>query len=171
MRADDSLVAGPAVSWLALRMAMVLIVAAAAALLIPLIGWYLMAVALALCAAIIPRTLAAWGSIACIVIGMALSEPDLARTMLAVLTVPLIHVLGSLTLVAAPGTLITLAALRPTAARLAVVQAVAQPLAVVAMLGTAQGAAVPWAAAAGGAALAAAAVLLIVRLARTQNDG
>lgn len=169
MRAEDTLHAGPAMSWLVLRIALVVIVAGGCAILVPPVGWYIVAVVLAICAAIIPRSLATWGSVACIVVGMALSAPDLGRAMLAVLVVHLIHVLGSLTLIAPPGTLITLAALRPTAVRFGVVQVVAQPLTFVVMLGGGRAPELPWAVVVGGGALVAAAAVLIVRLARGQE--
>ncbi|MCI1020047.1 hypothetical protein HWD99_15570 [Microbacterium sp. C5A9] len=161
--ANDSLETAPAVSWLVLRMALVAVAAAGAFLLCPLVGWQWTAVILALLGAVLPPTFGAWGAIACIVIGMLTSEPDLGRAMLAVLVVHLLHVLTSLALVVPRGSRIVLGALRRSAVRVLVVQAIAQPVTVAVMLGTAGATpALPWAVAASAGAVVAAAVLLIV---------
>ncbi|CAN7367835.1 hypothetical protein LJR044_002190 [Microbacterium foliorum] len=168
MRANDSLQTGPAVSWLVVRGALVAVVAAGAVALCPLIGWQVAAVVLAIVAAALPQTFAAWGSVGCLVIGMLISEPDLGRAMIAVLVVQLIHVLMSLSLVIPAGSRVVIAALRPSALRLLVVQAIAQPVTVAVMVvggAAAQGSAqtVPWAAVAGAGAVVALAVTLVVR--------
>ncbi|WP_312172683.1 hypothetical protein, partial [Microbacterium sp.] len=86
MRArNDSLETAPAVSWLVLRLALVAVAATGAFVLCPLVGWQWAAVVLALLGAALPPTFGGWGAIACIVIGMLVSEPDLGRAMLAVL--------------------------------------------------------------------------------------
>ena len=164
MRAsNDVLQTPPAVSWIAVRVVLIAVVAVGAFALNPLVGWQWFAVILAVAAAVFPQTFAAWGGVACIVIGMLVSEPDPARAMLAVLVVHAIHVLTSLTLVIPRGSLVVLAALRPTAIRFLLVQAIAQPLTIAVMLGVdgAEGTE-PWAVAAGGGAVVAAAVLLLV---------
>ncbi|KQZ25240.1 hypothetical protein [Microbacterium sp. Root553] len=163
MRAqNDTLQTAPAVSWIAVRIALVAVVAVGAFVLNPLVGWQWVAVILAVTAAVLPQTFAAWGGAACIVIGMLLSEPDVGRATLAVLVVHAIHILTSLTLVIPGGTRVVLAALRPTAIRFVLVQAIAQPLTIAVMLGVdgIRGTA-PWAIVAGGVAVAAAAVLLL----------
>lgn len=163
MRANDSLQTGPAVSWLVVRGALVVVVAGAAAALCPLIGWQVAAVVLAIIAAVLPQTFAAWGSIGCLVIGMLISEPDLGRAMIAVLVVQLIHMLMSLSLVIPMGSRVVIGALRPSALRLLVVQAIAQPVTVVVMV-TTQGSAptAPWAAVAGAGAVVALTATLLV---------
>lgn len=163
MRArNDSLETAPAVSWLVLRVALVAVAATGAFVLCPLVGWQWAAVVLALLGAALPPTFGGWGAIACIVIGMLVSEPDLGRAMLAVLIVHLIHVLTSLTLVVPRGSRVVLAALRPSGVRLVAVQAIAQPVTVAVLLVTAGAAgATPWAVVAAAAAVAAAAVMLI----------
>lgn len=164
MRApNDLLKTPPAVSWIVIRIALVAVVAVGAVALNPLVGWQGAAVVLAVSAAVFPQTFAAWGSVACIVIGMLVSEPDAGRAMLAVLVVHLIHVLTSLTLVIPRGSRVLLSALRPSAIRLLLIQAIAQPLTLAVMLGVgrADGAA-PWAVVAGAGAVVAAAVLLLV---------
>lgn len=164
MRANDSLQTGPAVPWLVVRVALVVVVAVGAVALCPLIGWQVAAVVLAIVAAALPQTFAAWGSIGCLVIGMLISEPDLGRAMIAVLVVQLIHVLMSLSLVIPAGSRVVIAALRPSALRLLAVQAIAQPVTVLVMVVT-QGSAqtVPWAAVAGAGAVVALAATLLVR--------
>ncbi|MDN3445009.1 hypothetical protein [Microbacterium sp. APC 3901] len=167
MSANDALQTGPAVSWLVVRGALVVAVAIGAAALCPLIGWQVAAVVLAIVAAALPQTFAAWGSIGCLVIGMLISEPDLGRAMLAVLVVQLIHMLMSLSLVIPAGSRVLIAALRPSALRLLVVQAIAQPVTVVVMA-AAQGSAqtLPWAAVAGAGAVVALTATLLMRASR-----
>lgn len=164
MRASNDVIrTAPAVSWIAVRVALVVVVFVGAMVLCPLAGWRWVAVSLALVGAVLPQTFAAWGSVACMVIGMIISEPDLGRAMLAVLIVQLIHVLTSLALVFPRGSRILFAALRPTAERLLLIQTVAQPLTVVVLLGaTGAGPAWPWAVAAGAGAIVAASVMLVV---------
>lgn len=168
MRANDSLQTGPAVSWLVVRGALVVVVAIGSAVLCPLIGWQIAAIVLAVVAAAVPQTFAAWGSVGCFVVGMLISEPDLGRAMLAVLVVQLIHVLTSLSLVIPAGSRVVIAALRPSALRLLAVQAIAQPATVAIMLlvaASAQGSppTVAWAVVAGAAAVVTLAVTLLVR--------
>lgn len=168
MRANDSLRTGPAVSWLVVRGMLVIVVALGAVVLCPLIGWQVAAIALALVAAALPQTLAAWGSVGCLVVGMLISEPDLGRATIAVLVVHLIHVLSSLSLMIPAGSRVTIAALRPSALRLLVVQAIAQPVTVAVMLlvaVSAQGPAptVTWAVVPGAGAVVALAATLILR--------
>lgn len=168
MRVNDSLQTGPAVSWLVVRGALIVAVAVGAVALCPLIGWQVAAVVLAIVAAALPQTFAAWGSIGCLVIGMLISEPDLGRAMIAVLVVHLIHVLMSLSLVIPAGSRVVIAALRPSVLRLLAVQAIAQPVTVVLMIVGAvatQGSAqtVPWAAVAGAGAVVALTATLLVR--------
>ncbi|WP_157534415.1 hypothetical protein [Microbacterium sp. Leaf320] len=172
MRArNDTLQTAPAVSWIVVRVVLIAVVAVGAFVLNPLVGWQWAAVILAVTAAVFPQTFAAWGGAACIVIGMLLSEPELGRAMLAVLVVHAVHVLTSLTLVIPRGSRVVLAALRPTAIRLVLVQAIAQPLTVAVMLGIggAEGTA-PWAVVAGGGAVVAIAVLLLVKANQRQSD-
>lgn len=171
MRApNDVLQTAPAVSWIAVRIALIAVVSVGAFALNPLVGWQWVAVILAVVAAVFPQTFAAWGGIACIVIGMLVSEPDLGRAMLAVLVVHAIHVLTSLTLVIPRGSRVVLAALRPTAARVVLVQAIAQSLTVVVMLGAdGAGGSVPWAVVVGAVAVVAAAVLLLVNANRSTS--
>ncbi|WP_311259270.1 hypothetical protein [Microbacterium sp. WCS2018Hpa-9] len=168
MRANDSLQTDPAVSWLVVRGALVAAVAVGAAALCPVIGWQVAAVVLAIVAAVLPQTFAAWGSVGCLVIGMLISEPDLGRAMIAVLVVQLIHVLMSLSLVIPAGSRVVIAALRPSGLRLLVVQVIAQPVTVVVMVVggvAAQGSTstVPWAAVAGAGAVVALTATLLVR--------
>ncbi|GAA1252259.1 hypothetical protein JOF42_002660 [Microbacterium phyllosphaerae] len=171
MRApNDVLQTAPAVSWIAVRIVLIAVVSVGAFALNPLVGWQWVAVILAIVAAVFPQTFAAWGGVACIVIGMLVSEPDLGRAMLAVLVVHAIHVLTSLTLVISRGSRVVLAALRPTAARFVLVQAIAQSLTVVVMLGAdGAGGSVPWAVVAGAVAVVSAAVLLLVNANRSTS--
>jgi len=83
--------------------------------------------------------------------------------------VHLVHVLTTLILVVPVGARIVLRALRPTALRFLAVQAAAQPLTFLVMLGSARGIVdAPWAVVAGAGALVALAVVLI---ASSKGDG
>ncbi|WP_431072027.1 hypothetical protein [Microbacterium phyllosphaerae] len=168
---NDTLQTAPAISWIVVRVVLIAVVAVGAFVLNPFVGWQWVAVILAVTAAVVPQTLAAWGGAACIMIGMLLSEPDLGRAMLAVLVVHAIHVLTSLTLVIPRGSRVVLAALRPTAIRFVLVQAIAQPLTIAVMLGVdgVEGTA-PWAVVAGGGAVVAVAVLLLVKANPRRSD-
>jgi hypothetical protein len=169
MRANDVVETGAAVSWLVLRAALVVVVLVGAFSLTPLIGWSIAASALGVLAVILPQSFAAWGSVACFVIGMLIAGPDPGRTMIAVLVVHLVHVLTTLILVVPVGARIVLRALRPTALRFLAVQAAAQPLTFLVMLGSARGIVdAPWAVVAGAGALVALAVVLI---ASSKGDG
>ena len=171
MRApNDTLQTAPAVSWIVMRVALIAVVAVGAFALNPLVGWQWVAVILAVTAAVLPQTFAAWGGAACIVIGMLVSEPDIGRAMLAVLLVHAIHVLTSLTLVIPAGSRVVLSALRPTVIRFVLVQAIAQPLTVVVMLGMGaiEGTA-SWAVVAGGGAVVAATAVLLLAAGRSAS--
>lgn len=162
MRANDSVSTGIALSWLVLRAMLLAVVVIGAAVLSPLIGWLIAAVALGVIGAALPQSFAAWGSVACLLIGMMIAGPDLGRTMLAVFVVHAVHVLTTLNLVVPVGARVVVGALRPTLIRFLVVQAMAQPLTLLVMLGATAGVAViPWAVVAGAAALLALVFLLI----------
>jgi len=164
MRANDTMKTNAAVSWLLLRAALVFVVVVGAIALTPVIGWSIAAVGLGVIAAILPRSFAAWGSVACFVIGMLIAGPDPGRAMVAVLVVHLIHVLTTLILVVPVGSRIVLAALRPTLLRLLAVQAIAQPLTLLVMWGSSQGLVdAPWAVVAGAGALIGFSAVLIMR--------
>ena len=170
MRANDVVETGAAVSWLVLRAALVVVVLVGAFSLTPLIGWSIAASALGVLAVILPQSFAAWGSVACFVIGMLIAGPDPGPTMIAVLVVHLVHVLTTLILVVPVGARIVLRALRPTALRFLAVQAAAQPLTFLVMLGSAREIVdAPWAVVAGAGALVALAVVLIVSSKRDGN--
>lgn len=162
MKSNDSLKTGVALSWLVLRVLLLLVVALGAAALTPLIGWFVAAVLLGLIGAALPQTFAAWGSVICFLVGMTIAGPDLGRSMLAVLVVHAIHILTSINLVVPVGARVVASALRPTAVRFLVVQAIAQPLTLLVMLGVTAGVAdVPWAVVAGAGALVVLTILLI----------
>lgn len=118
-----------AVPGLALRLLIVALVMIGAALLVPYALWQWIAVISALAGVIIPRSMASWLAAGCLVFGVALAGPAPERTALAVLLVHLIHVLAGLTLVVPLRSRVALRMLRPTTARLLVVQLIAQPIA------------------------------------------
>lgn len=164
MRANDTVKTNAAVSWLLLRAALVSVIVVGAVALAPVIGWSIAAVVLGVIAAILPRSYAAWGAVACFVIGMLIAGPDPGRTMIAVLVVHLIQVLTTLILIVPVGARIVLSALRPTAFRFLAVQAIAQPLTLLVVWGSSQGVVdAPWAVLAGAAALIGFSAVLIMR--------
>lgn len=116
------------------RLLLLALVAAGAVILIPYALWQGIAVTAAAVALVVPRTLAAWLAAACLPLGLALDEPSPARTALAILLVHAVHVLGALSLTIPLTSRVALRALRPSAIRFAVVQIIAQPLALGAWL-------------------------------------
>lgn len=117
-----------AVPGITLRLLIVAIVWVGALVLIPFVLWQVVAVIAALVAVVAPRSLAAWFAAACLVFGMILTEPAPERTALAVLLVPAIHVLASLSLVIPISSRLAPATLLPTLARFLVIQLLAQPV-------------------------------------------
>lgn len=128
-RAVRSIRAGFAVPGAAIRLAVVALAAGGALLLVPFPLWQGIAVLAAAVAVVIPRSLAAWVALACLPFGVILSEPDPARTALALLFVHALHVCASLSLVVPPSSRVALSVLLPSAGRLLAVQSIAQPLA------------------------------------------
>lgn len=117
-----------AVPGITVRLLIVALVWAGAVALVPFLLWQAVAVIAAVAAVILPRSLAAWFAAACLVFGMILDEPAPERTALAVLLVPAIHVLASLSLVIPISSRLAVAALLPTFRRFLVIQLLAQPV-------------------------------------------
>lgn len=171
MRGNDSVSMGVSLPWLALRLALLGVVAIGAAVLSPLIGWLIAALVLGVIGAALPQSFGAWGAVICFLIGMMIAGPDLGRTMLAVLIVHAIHILTTVNLVVPIGARIAVSVLRPTARRFLIVQVIAQPLTLLVMLGTMTGAVeIPWAVVAGAVALLVLVAVLIVS-AKTGESG
>ncbi|MEU4015469.1 hypothetical protein AB0E56_09390 [Microbacterium sp. NPDC028030] len=117
-----------AVRGITLRLLLVAVVGVGAAVLVPFPLWQGVALLAAVVSVIIPRSLAAWASAACLVFGVLLTEPAPGRTAVAVLLVHAVHILASLSLAVPMASRLALQALRPTLVRFAVVQALSQPL-------------------------------------------
>jgi hypothetical protein len=117
-----------AVPGVAVRLMVVVLVWGGAVVLVPFPLWQGVAVIAALLAVVLPRSLAAWVGAACLAFGVLLTEPDPGRTALAVLLVPAIHVLASLSLVIPISSHVGLAVLGPSLARFLVIQLLAQPV-------------------------------------------
>lgn len=111
-----------------LRVLLIAVVAVGVTVLNPYVLWQGIAIAAAVVAAVIPRSMAAWVAAACLPFGVLLSEPSPARTALAVLLVHGIHVLASLTLVVPARSRVALRVLVPTLARFVCVQVLAQTI-------------------------------------------
>ena len=168
-RRNDRLSTERAFPSVVLRLALVVVVAVAAVVLIPVIGWQVLALAAVVVGVVFPPSFGGWIAIVCLAVGMLMSEPNIWRAMLAVLVVHLVHVLSSLILVTSWRGRVVAATLRPTLRRLLVVQLIAQPLTVLVMLlflgagGVDGDITVEGAAIAGAAALAGFAVLFLLR--------
>lgn len=164
MARDDVLRAGAAVPSGMLRVGFVVSAAAAATTLFPLVGWQVIMIALAVLAATVPSTLAAWATIVCLPVALLLDELSLWRACVAVGAAHLLHVLGSLTLAVPVRARVTLRALAPTARRFLLVQLSAQAMTVLTLtfLPRTEGTAGEgWWAVAGAAALLALCALVV----------
>lgn len=117
-----------AVPGIAVRLLLVAVVWAGVVVLNPFPVWQVVAVLAALVAVVVPRSLAAWLSAACVVFGVLLTDQAPERTALAVLVVPAIHMLASLSLVIPASSRLALAVLVPSLGRFLIVQLLAQPL-------------------------------------------
>ncbi len=120
-------------SWV-LRVTLVGVVAVAALLLIPVIGWQLAAVIAVAVGMVVPHTFGPWIAMVCIAVGMLMSEPAVWRAMLAVLVVHICHAASSLLLAIPLRSRVILTALWPTFRRVLLVQLIAQPLTLIATL-------------------------------------
>ncbi|GAB3598816.1 hypothetical protein [Microbacterium tumbae] len=141
-----------------LRLLLVAVGGGAGFLLNPYPLWQWIGLLAAVVGAAFPQTLAAWGSAAGIVLGILLAEPAPLRTAGALLAVHLVHVLGCLCLTMPLSSRISLAALRPTLARVLLVEVIAQPIALLGVL-------LPVLGTSGFAWLAPAGALIVVALA------
>ena len=141
-----------------LRVLLVAVTAAGAMSLVPVPLWRGVAITAAVVGAVVPRSLAGWVGGACVGLGMLFAEPHPALTALGVLIVHAIHVLASLSWTVPARSWISVRALVPGARRFAVIQLVAQPLAIGIAVLTApeQGEGIAWAALAGAAVVVAA---------------
>ena len=162
--ADDRISLGPAIPGAVLHALLPVTAAIAAVCIVPILGWQVAIVAFAVLGMLVPQTLGGWLSIACIAVGMLLAEPDIGRTMIAVLLVHILHVLSSLLPIVPWRGGVALAALRPTLIRLVLIEAVAQPITLVVILVHGSGAtAVGGAVLVGAAAVTGLAVLFLLR--------
>lgn len=161
----DALDIGPAVHGTVPRVALVAVVGVAVLLLQPPLFWQAVAGIAAVVGGVLPRTMTGWLALAVVPLALVMQPVDLARTMIAVALIHAGHVLATLVLTVPARSRIALAALRPTALRFLGVQAIAQAVAVVAViLPTADGRGIPWAAPIGAVAVALVALLLIRRV-------
>ena len=161
---DDRISTPPAIPGGVLHALLPVTAAIAAVCIVPILGWQIAIVAFAVLGMLFPHTMGGWLSIACIAIGMLLAEPDIGRTMIAVLLVHILHVLSSLLPIVPWRGGAVLAALRPTLVRLVLIEAVAQPVALVVMLVHGAGVtAVGGAVLVGAAAVAGLAILFLLR--------
>ncbi|WP_243225954.1 hypothetical protein [Microbacterium sp. CIAB417] len=164
---DDRLVIGAWVPAGLVRVLLVLVVGGAVWLLQPGIGWQAIAVIAVVAGAILPQTGLAWFAMLVLPFALLTQPPDLGRACLAVLAVHAGHVLATLSLTMPVRSRIALRALRPTARRFAVAQAIGQAAAACAvLLPAADGAGAAWIAPVGAVGVVALAVLLLQRVRR-----
>jgi len=131
---NDRIVTGGALPGAVLHVALPAVAVLAALLLVPVVGWQIAVVGAAVMGMLFPQTLGGWLSILCLAIGVLLSEPVLWTAMVAVLLVHVMHVLASLLPVVPWRGRVVLRVLRPTLRRLLIVQLIAQPSTLAAML-------------------------------------
>lgn len=173
---NDGIRTARAVPAFVLHFGLVILVAGAALLLIPVIGWQIAAVVAVVIGIFVPQSYSGWLAIACITIGVLLGEASVWRAMIAVLVVHLCHVVLSLLLAISLRARVVLAALWASLRRLLAIQAVAQPLTVLVMIlygitdGEGAGASVVWLAPlAGAGALAIFAIVFLLRVNRSER--
>ncbi|MGB4137320.1 MAG: hypothetical protein WA971_12200 [Microbacterium sp.] len=116
------------------RVLLVAVVVLGVFLLNPVPMWRGVALIAGVIGAAVPRSMAAWAAAACLPLGLMMTAPDPRRTALAVLLVHAVHVLGSITVTVPLRSQLAVRALRPTAVRFLVVQAVAQSAALASAL-------------------------------------
>lgn len=97
--------------------------------------WLWVGVAAAVIAVVVPRSCAAWVVVLCLAIGVMVDAPSPGRIAFALLAVTAIHQLAALTVILPILGAVQLGALAPTLARFMIVQAIAQPLAFLLLLG------------------------------------
>ncbi|WP_460795020.1 hypothetical protein [Microbacterium sp. GXF0217] len=159
---DDALDIGAAVPAVLIRITLVVVVAGGAWMLEPGIVWQSIALILVVAGAVLPQTGGAWFALIVVPFALITQPEDPARACLAVLIVHLGHVLATMSLSIPLRARVALRALRPTGVRFVWVQAIAQAVAVVAvLLPSAEGTGVAWLAPIGAVAVATAAVLLL----------
>lgn len=139
-----------------LRIASALVIAGGAPLLNPYPLWWWVAGVAALVAAIVPWSMAAWIGIACLALGVILTAPSAGRTALAVLLIPVAHVLAAWAWAVPWRSRIRLRVLLPGVRRLLVIQVIAQSVAAVMVMALPplHGPGFPWLAPLGAAVLA-----------------
>jgi len=169
-RRNDRLSTERAFPSVVLRLALVVVVAVAAVVLIPVIGWQVLALAAVVVGVVFPPSFGGWIAIVCLAVGMLMSEPNIWRAMLAVLVVHLLHAGSSLLLLLPRRSRVLLAALRPTGIRLLKVQLLVQPLTVLVMLAHRSGGGSIAIASIAGAVALGAFVVLFLRGSRRAGD-
>ncbi|BDZ37940.1 hypothetical protein [Microbacterium suwonense] len=126
MRRDETLRTGVAVPGALLSVIAAGVAAGAGLLLGAPLWWVVVLAAAGLLGGIVRMAGGPWAACAILIIMLIIAEPDAWRTAIVIFTVHLLQVLGSLTFAIPLRAHVTLRALRPTAARFAVVQLIAQ---------------------------------------------
>ena len=163
----DRVAIGAAVPGIALRIAQIAVIAAASVLLQPALFWQVLFIVIAIAGAVFPRSGLAWLALLVVPLALVLQDVSIWRTVVALLTVHLGHVLTTLCLVVPARSRISLATLKPTAWRFMGVQIVSQVAALSVLLAvsvvTSGAQNMAWLAPLGGGAVVLLAVLLLRR--------
>ncbi|OZB85631.1 hypothetical protein [Microbacterium sp. 13-71-7] len=129
MRTPHELTVPGAIPAPVLRIGTAVVILGGALLLNPYPLWWWVAGAAALLSVIVPRSMASWLGIACIALGLVLTEQSAWRTALVVLLVHAAHVLASWSWAVPWRSRIRPSVLLPGVRRLLVIQAIAQTVA------------------------------------------
>lgn len=125
--------------------------------------WWTVAGVAALLSVLVPRSMGSWLGIACMPLGVILTEPSAGRTALAVLLVHVAHVVAAWAGAVPWRSRIRLRVLLPSVRRLLAIQAIAQAVAFAVVLSVPplHGPGIPWLAPLGAAVLAGASALAL----------
>lgn len=134
-RRSHSLHPGAAIPMIVVRVALLAVMVGGLFVLVAPPIWFWIGVAAAVAAVLDPRTCMAWGVIVIIALGLMLGATEAWRTALALVVVTAIHQLGTLTQLLPLTASVQVGAFVPIVRSFVLVQVVAQPLALVLLLG------------------------------------
>lgn len=134
MRGPHELIAPGSLPAPVLRIGTAAIITGGVLLLNPYPMWWWVAGGASLLSVIVPRSMGSWIGIACMAVGMILTEPSAGRTALAVLLIHAAHVLAAWAWAVPWRSRIRPAVLLPGVRRLLLIQAIAQSAATLMLL-------------------------------------
>ncbi|MCE4024490.1 hypothetical protein LXM50_00730 [Microbacterium sp. Au-Mic1] len=134
MRGPHELIAPGSLPAPVLRIGAAVIIVGGVLLLNPYPLWWWVAGGASLVSVLAPRSMGSWIGIACMAVGMVLTEPSAARTALAILLIHAAHVLAAWAWAVPWRSRIRPAVLLPGVRRLLLIQAIAQSVAALMLL-------------------------------------